>query len=125
LILTSGMPAHLWRDFEKRFSVSLFEGYGATEGGSLGNPPGVGPVGSIGKPGAEWEAEILNEQGQVCALGVEGEICFRRRDGKSVAVSYYKNSAASSDKVRHGWQLAGRDVSDVQGKCGEEDNRGK
>ncbi|QQD17353.1 AMP-binding protein [Spongiibacter nanhainus] len=116
LIMSSGMPAHLWQDFERRFGVSICEGYGATEGGSLGNPPGVGPVGSIGKPGHDWEAEILDERGQVCPPGVEGEICFRRRDGQAITLNYYKNPGASSEKVRDGWlHMGDLGHKDVQG----------
>lgn len=103
LITSSGMPASIWEDFCKRFGVALSEGYGSTEGGGLSNPPGVGPVGSIGKPGPDWEAAILDEAGQPCAPHVAGEICFRRRDGTPPVVSYYKNPQASGEKVRDGW----------------------
>ncbi|MET0377470.1 MAG: AMP-binding protein [Spongiibacteraceae bacterium] len=104
LIFSSGMPAHIWEKFKQRFGVELAEGYGATEGGGLSNPPGSGgPVGSIGKPSQVWEAAILDESGNPCPSNVEGEICFRRRDGEPVTVDYYKNSEASSDKVRGGW----------------------
>lgn len=104
LIFSSGMPAHIWEDFKRRFGVELSEGYGATEGGGMSNPPGSGgPVGSIGKPSPEWEAAILDENGNRCPPNVEGEICFRRRDGAPITVDYYKNPGASSDKVRGGW----------------------
>lgn len=103
LIMSSGMPAHIWEDFCTRFGVSLSEGYGATEGGGLSNPPGVGPVGSIGKPGPDWEAAILDEAGNPCPPEVAGEICFRRKDGRPIVVSYFNNPQASSDKVRDGW----------------------
>jgi crotonobetaine/carnitine-CoA ligase len=102
-IQSSGMPAHIWKNFEKRFGVVLNEGYGATEGGTLRNAAGEGPVGSIGKPALGWIAEILDENGNPCPPHVEGEICFRRQDGQPIVVEYYKNTAASTDKVRGGW----------------------
>lgn len=103
VVQSSGMPAHLWQKFEKRFGLALHEVYGATEGGAMRNPPGEGPVGSIGKPPPGWVAEILDETGAVCPPDVEGEICFRKDDDGPLAVQYYKNTEASSDKVRDGW----------------------
>lgn len=103
LIISSGMPPSIWKDFERRFGVQLLEVYGATEGGGLSNPPGLGPVGSVGKPSHEWEAEILDSRGQPCDVGVEGEICFRRKDGQPMVVQYYKDTEASADKVKDGW----------------------
>lgn len=102
-IQSSGMPATMWKNFEKRFGVVLAEGYGATEGGGLRNPPGVGPIGSIGKPAPGWIAEILDEHGHPCPPNTEGEICFRREDGAPVVVRYYKNAEAAAEKVRNGW----------------------
>ena len=96
-------PAHLWRRFEQRFGVTLTEVYGATEGGALRNPPGVGPVGSVGRPTQGWVAEILDEAGAICPANVEGEICFRREDNRPIVVDYYNDIGASSDKVRDGW----------------------
>ncbi|MBT4519869.1 MAG: AMP-binding protein [Halieaceae bacterium] len=103
VVQSAGMPAHLWRKFEKRFGLVLHEVYGATEGGAMRNPPGEGPVGSIGKPVAGWVAEILDETGAVCPANVEGEICFRKDDNGPIVVQYYKNIEASADKVREGW----------------------
>lgn len=106
VVQSAGMPAHLWTKFEQRFGVMLTEVYGATEGGAMRNPPGPeskGPVGSIGKPMTGWEAEILDTDGRPCAAYVEGEICFRRRDSTAITVQYYKNTQASTDKVRDGW----------------------
>lgn len=103
VVQSAGMPAHLWEKFEKRFGLQLTEVYGATEGGAMRNPPGTGPVGSIGKPISGWVAEILDDHGAVCAANVEGEICFRKEDNSPIIVQYYKNTKASSDKVRNGW----------------------
>ena len=102
-IFTSGMPAAIWKDFERRFGITALEGYGSTEGGGLSNPAGFGPVGSIGKPSPDWDAAILDADGQRLGPNQEGEICFRRKDGAAVTVNYFKNPEASSDKVRNGW----------------------
>jgi carnitine-CoA ligase len=103
VVQSAGMPAHLWRKFEQRFGVVLTEVYGATEGGAMRNPPGEGPVGSIGKPIVGWVAEILDETGTACPPNTEGEICFRRADNSPTVVQYYKKFEAATDKVRDGW----------------------
>ena len=103
VITSSGMPAHLWEDFARRFDVAIFEVYGSTEGGALTNPPGIGPVGSIGKPSLDWEAAILDDEGVACEPYQRGEICFRRKDRAPITVCYYKAQQTSSEKVRDGW----------------------
>ena len=60
-VLSAGMPASIWENFARRFDLEIFEFYGAAEGGMTFNPPGEGPVGSIGKPPPNLEAKIVDE----------------------------------------------------------------
>lgn len=107
IILSSGMPALMWEEFEKRFNVKIFETYGSAEGGMTVNPPGVGPVGSIGKPPAGTQCEILDEHDQSRAPFDIGEICFRNAEGKADQVNYFKNTDASEEKTRGDWFRSG------------------
>jgi hypothetical protein len=53
LIYTSGStgnPKGIWTSVEKRFDVIIHEWYDSMEGGFCHNPPGIGSVGSFGKP---------------------------------------------------------------------------
>lgn len=102
-VLSAGMPAAMWRGFEERFGVAIFEFFGAAEGGLTLNPPGTGPVGSIGKPPVGSICEILDGDGRPLPHGQEGEICFRNADGSIAPVTYFGNPAASQDKTRGGW----------------------
>ncbi|WP_298270345.1 AMP-binding protein [uncultured Bradyrhizobium sp.] len=102
-VLSAGMPASMWRAFEERFGVEIFEFFGAAEGGLSLNPPGTGPVGSIGKPPLGGICEILDETGSVLPAGEAGEICFRNPDGTVAPVTYFDNPAASAAKTRDGW----------------------
>lgn len=102
-ILSAGMPAQIWVDFEKRFGVRLTEFYGAAEGGLTFNPFGVGPIGSCGKPPASLEMKIFREDGKECAPNEAGEICFRNADGSTPVVAYYKNPEATAKKIADGW----------------------
>lgn len=107
-ILSAGMPAVIWNDFKRRFNVELFEFYGAAEGGMLMNPPGAGPVGSIGKPPPNLEAKIIDEEGNTCGPNEMGEIVFRSlvKDAP-IKVEYYKNPEATAKKVVDGVMYTG------------------
>lgn len=106
-VISAGMPAAIWEDFRKRFNVEIFEFYGAAEGGLCINPPGVGPVGSVGKPPPTMELKIFDEQGNECPPGVAGEICFHPTDGTDAKVRYFKNEKASQEKAAGGWLRMG------------------
>jgi acyl-CoA synthetase (AMP-forming)/AMP-acid ligase II len=61
-------------------------------------------VGSIGRPGFNWEARIVDEQGQVVETGKTGELILR---GDGVMREYYKNLEATADALRDGWLYSG------------------
>jgi len=107
IILSAGMPAAIWEDFEKRFNVKLAEFYGAAEGGLTFNPAGAGPVGSCGKASPTLELRIFDEDGIECTPGKAGEICFRNADGSAPTVEYFKNPEASKEKTEGGWLRMG------------------
>ncbi len=106
-VLSAGMPAALWEKFEKRYGLAVYEFYGAAEGGLTLNPPGSGPIGSIGKPPPTAEGRIVDESGNDCRPGDPGEIIFRNADGSCPVVSYYKNPKASAEKTADGWLRMG------------------
>lgn len=108
MVISAGMPATLWRRFEQRFGVRLFEMYGASDGGGLAcNPPGQGPVGSFGKPVYGAQMKILDDDGNECPPGVVGEICCRPEDGSDATVEYFNNPEASRRKIVAGWNRSG------------------
>tara|TARA_R110001599_G_scaffold353883_1_gene602271 strand:- start:61835 stop:63436 length:1602 start_codon:yes stop_codon:yes gene_type:complete len=107
MVLSAGMPAAIWDDFVRRFGVEIFEFYGAAEGGMTFNPPGQGPVGSIGKPPPTQEALVVDENDHPCSPGEQGEIIFRNSDGSCPPVEYFKNPDASVKKTRDGWLRMG------------------
>jgi crotonobetaine/carnitine-CoA ligase len=106
-VLSAGMPEKMWRAFERRFGVKVFEFFGAAEGGLTLNPPGVGPVGSIGKAAPGSVCEILDDHDRIAAPGVRGEICFRNADGTVAPVTYFGDAQASAAKTRGGWFRTG------------------
>lgn len=106
MVISAGMPRQLWQAFEQRFGLSIYEFYATAEGGMLINPPGAGPLGSVGKTPA-GVCEILDAGDRPCPAGVKGEICFRNADGSVPPVRYLANDAASLAKTRGGWFRTG------------------
>lgn len=113
-IISAGMPAAIWEDFARRFDVRLYEFYGAAEGGLTGNPPGVGPVGSIGKPVASLDYRLVDEAGADVPKDAHGErvgeLLFRPKDGTPFRVEYHGNPEASAKKSAGGWLHMGDEV---------------
>ena len=107
MVLSAGMPAAIWADFARRFGVAIFEFYGAAEGGMTFNPPGVGPIGSIGKPPPTLQARIVDDDDRECAPFEQGEIVFRNADGSCPPVEYFHNPEASAKKTANGWLRMG------------------
>ncbi|MDE2350812.1 MAG: AMP-binding protein, partial [Alphaproteobacteria bacterium] len=106
-VLSSGMPAAIWENFEQRFNLRILEAYGAIEGGMAFKPIGVGPIGSFGKPPPTLEIKIVDDAGNECPPGVPGELISRAATGEAASVSYFKNDAASQKKTEGGWLRSG------------------
>ncbi len=107
LVLGAGMPRNLWEPFAQRFGVRVLEFYGAAEGGMMVNPPGSGPLGSIGRPVGNLIAHVLDDEDRECAPFEPGEIAFENADGTPAVVTYFRNPEASEQKTRGGWLRMG------------------
>ena len=102
-VLSAGMPAAIWQDFERRFDVRILEFYGAAEGGMSFKPIGLGPIGSIGKPIPSLKHKIVDDEGREVPPGEPGELLFRYADGSPFTVEYFRNPEASAKKCANGW----------------------
>jgi len=102
-VISAGMPAAIWPQFQQRFGVQILEFYGAAEGGLTFNHPGQGPVGSIGKPPPTLAHRIVDEAGNDVPRGAPGELIFRHASGEPFAVEYFGNPEASQRKCAGGW----------------------
>ena len=107
VVVSAGMPRELWLPFEARFGVRILEWYGTMEGGAFAyNPPGVGPVGSFGKPPPVLEMAIVDDEDRPVPAGTIGEL-IGRPVGGSAQLDYFKNADASTRKTRGGWMHTG------------------
>ncbi|MDO9534325.1 MAG: AMP-binding protein [Bacillota bacterium] len=61
-------------------------------------------VGAIGRPGFNWEARIVNEEGNDVIQGQPGELVVR---GNGVMREYYKNPEATANAIKDGWLYTG------------------
>lgn len=57
-------------------------------------------LGAIGKAGFNWEARIVNENGEDVAPGEVGELILR---GDGVMKEYYKNPEKTAETIKSGW----------------------
>ncbi len=105
-ILSAGCPEDIWRGFEERFGLKIFEGYGAVDGGGvmLINI-GTAPVGSMGKPIGS-KIRVIDPEGNDVPPRTPGELICHVGQKRS-SVEYYRNNDATSDKVRDGWLYTG------------------
>jgi len=115
LVITSACPADIWEKFERRFGVTIWEAYGAVDGGgviimNIGNAP----KGSIGRPLGAL-VKLVDENGNEVPTGTPGELLIKVGGRKKKAsekksgggVEYYKNTEASNKKVKDGWLHTG------------------
>ncbi|HEC38659.1 hypothetical protein LCGC14_0553430 [marine sediment metagenome] len=102
---SAAAPKELVRDFEERFGLKLFEGYGAVDGGGFslgaGGDPNA-PVGSMGKPPEGTIAEIMDDDLNILGLNTVGELVFQVKEAEKAQrkVNYYKNPEASAARIQ-------------------------
>jgi carnitine-CoA ligase len=113
VVISAGCPPELWRPFEARFGVEIFEWYGMVEGGITVAGPGAA-VGSIGKA-AGMQARVVRDDGAETDVLEVGELTFRPFDAPA-SIDYYKNAEAAEAKTVGGWPHTGdRVYRDAEG----------
>jgi acyl-CoA synthetase (AMP-forming)/AMP-acid ligase II len=117
LLGTQFVPPNLVHRWKERFPRMLYDvNYGLTEASGPGCIHlGIGndhKLGSIGKAGFNWEARIVDENGQDVARGEIGEIVVK---GNGVMREYYKNPKKTAETIKEGWLYTGD-----MGKCDED-----
>jgi crotonobetaine/carnitine-CoA ligase len=99
-----GTPREIWEDFEKRFNLTLIEGYGLTETGGvcLMNPRDKIKKGSIGKPTKFCDVTIWDENNREIPIGQNGEIVVKEKIPYSMFLGYYKQPDRTEEVWRGG-----------------------
>jgi crotonobetaine/carnitine-CoA ligase len=102
-------PKEIWREFEKRFGVTIMEGFGLTESGGvcLANPYDRIKVGSIGKPLPFCDVKVVDDYDVELPAGISGEIVVRTKVPDAIFLEYYKDSQRTQESMRGGWFHSG------------------
>ncbi|MBW2631421.1 MAG: AMP-binding protein [Deltaproteobacteria bacterium] len=103
----SAIPPEYMPMFEKKFGVTLAQGYGLTEASpvcSVSRIDGVQKPGSIGLPMPGVEAKVLDETGAALPAGDTGELLVR---GPNIMKGYYKDKKATAEVIKNGWLHTG------------------
>ena len=97
-------PAELVPEFERRFGVTLLEGYGSTETGiATSNRIGQRRLGSCGRAIPEYEIELHVERDREVPVGEVGEFCVRGRRPHVLLESYFGEPEATVEATRNLW----------------------
>jgi long-chain acyl-CoA synthetase len=103
----SAMPVEVMHAFNKKYSVTILEGYGLSETSpvaSFNHPDRDPKPGSIGTPIWGVEMRCVDSDGRQVPAGELGEIVIR---GHNVMKGYYKRPDANAESIRGGWFYTG------------------
>ena len=103
------VPSSLLREWRKFFPDQQYDtNYGLTEATGPGcvhlGLESVHKVGAIGRPGFDWECEIVDERLAPVASGETGELRVR---GPGIMQGYYRNPEATREALIDGWLMTG------------------
>lgn len=102
------LPLSLANNFEARFGVPIFEGFGSTEASSYSSfnrfPAEKRKLGSVGVVMPICEMKVVDDDDNEVPDGIEGELCIR---GPNVAIGYHKLPELNAQKFRNGWYHSG------------------
>ncbi len=87
-------------DYDTNYGLTESTGPGCVHLG-LGN---THKIGAIGRPGFDWEAVIVDKNGQILPPGEVGELIVK---GPGVMHGYYDNPEATAEVLREGWLYTG------------------
>jgi long-chain acyl-CoA synthetase len=108
--LSGGAPLHqgIKKDFEDKFKLRIYEGYGLSEAtvSVSTNHPGENGYknNSVGKPYLGIKIKILDYFGKEVSAGQIGEFYFK---GANVMLGYLKEPEATSHVMKNGWLASG------------------
>ncbi len=103
----AALPVQLLKDFERKYSVPIHEGYGMSEGSpvvSFNHPGQPRKAGSIGTPVWGVAVKLVDENGQEVPSGARGQLLYK---GHNVMKGYYKKPLATGESLKDGWLHSG------------------
>jgi benzoate-CoA ligase family protein len=100
------LPGPLLRRFRDRFGVDIIDGIGSTEALHifLSNRPGDIRPGTTGRPVPGYDVVVRDESGSEAGPGEPGALQVR---GESIALGYWRRTAASRQVFEGEWLVTG------------------
>jgi carnitine-CoA ligase len=104
IMMGGGAPPDLFELFEKRFGVTLIEGYGMSEIGlPLMNTVHKRKIKSCGKAWTDYDVKVVDDFGIEVGPGVPGEALVRPNKPYSMLLEYYKMPEQTVEAWRDLW----------------------
>ncbi|CAI9412461.1 long-chain-fatty-acid--CoA ligase [Nocardioides sp. T2.26MG-1] len=107
----SALPVEVHKEFEKRFGITILEGYGLSETSPVASFSRYGQParpGSIGLPVPGVEMKLIDPRWQeVEGPGEHGEIGEIAIKGHNVMKGYYNRPEATEEVIQDGWFRSG------------------
>jgi crotonobetaine/carnitine-CoA ligase len=104
IMLGGGCPPELFDKMEKRFGLTMIEGYGLSELGlPLGNSVKRRKKGSIGCVVSGYQVKLVDDSGEEVGPGVPGEVLVRVDEPYAMMLEYYNMPAETVDTWRDLW----------------------
>ncbi|MGB0102031.1 MAG: long-chain fatty acid--CoA ligase [Nocardioides sp.] len=104
----SALPVEVHKEFEKKFGITILEGYGLSETSPVASFSKYGEpvrVGSIGTPIPGVEMKLIDETwGEIDGADQIGEIAIK---GHNIMKGYYGRPEATDEAIRDGWFRSG------------------
>ena len=102
------LPLSLMQNFEARFGVPIFEGFGSTEASSYSSfnrfPAEKRKIGTVGVVLPICDMKVVDDNDNEVPDGTEGELCIR---GPNCAIGYHKLPELNAQKFRNRWYHSG------------------
>jgi crotonobetaine/carnitine-CoA ligase len=102
-----GCSRALWRPFEERFGIQIYECYGMTEASSFSTVNLDARHGSVGRPLPYFDVKIADESGREMPRGERGEFWVREREPNLITRGYFRNPEATKAALVDGWLRTG------------------
>ena len=107
----AALPVEVHKDFQKKFGVTILEGYGLSETSPVASFSPYGEevrVGSIGVPIPGVEMKLLSPTaGQIDERRPEGEVGEIAIKGHNIMKGYYNRPDATAEAIHDGWFRSG------------------
>lgn len=102
---STAIPREIWQNFEKRFNLTIIEGYGLTEtaGICISNTENNTKSASIGKPVRFYEVTICDGNTREVPIGQTGEIVVKEKIPYSLFLGYHKQTDKTKEAWKGGW----------------------